>query len=283
MKIGCHISIGGGIEKAPRNAAKTGCECFQIFTRSPRGGEAGEIQRAAAEKFLSDCRKLGLSSCHVHTPYIVNLASGNAEIKNRSVSMIVEDIKRSDSIGAACAVTHIGTSAGMERKEAVERAAGSIKEILEKTRGRRTKLLIENSAGQGSTLGDTFEEIAEILDKTSPDVGVCLDTAHLFAAGYEINLPEGFERTVKNITATFCAERIGLLHCNDSKADTGSRKDRHEHIGRGKIGTKGFELFFSHKLFGHIDFIAETPPAGSAEDVKILKRLRQKTDQHFSR
>lgn len=283
MKIGCHISIGGGIEKAPRNAAKTGCECFQIFTRSPRGGEAAEIQKSAAEKFLSDCRKFGLSACHVHTPYIVNLASGNPEIRNRSVSMIVEDIKRSDSIGAACAVTHIGSSAGMERKEAIERAAGSIKEILEKTRGRRTKLLIENSAGQGSTLGDTLEEIAEIADKTSPEVGVCLDTAHLFAAGYEINSPEGFERTVKNINATFCAERIGLVHCNDSKSGAGSRKDRHEHIGLGKIGTKGFELFLSHKLFGHMDFIAETPPAKSAEDVRILKKLRQKTNPRFSR
>ncbi len=277
VKVGCHTSISGGIEKAPRRAADAGCECFQIFTRSPRGGKAGEIQSCIAEKFLSDCRRFELSNWYVHTPYIINLASQEEDVRKRSVNMIVEDLQRSDFIGAACAVTHIGTSSGMERSKSVENAVLSIKEILDKTRGLRTKLLIENSAGQGGTLGDTFEEMAEILDKTGPELGVCLDTAHLFAAGYEIRSPEGLEKTLKNINTTFSAGRIGLIHCNDSKVDLGSRKDRHEHIGLGKIGIKGLKLFLSHKGFRHIDVIAETPPLKSALDVRALKKIRQNT------
>ncbi|WP_462137775.1 deoxyribonuclease IV [Candidatus Mycalebacterium sp.] len=278
MKIGCHISISGGIEKAPQRAAEMGCECFQIFTRSPRGGEPPEITGAVAKKFADERHELGLSNCYVHTPYIINLASAKTDIRKKSVAIIVEDLRRADSVGAACAVTHIGTAAGMKREDAVAKAAKSLKEILNKTRGARVKLLIENSAGQGSTLGDTFEEIAEILDKTGdPNLGVCIDTAHLFGAGYEIRTEEGFEKTVKNINATFSVEQIGLVHCNDSKVDLGSRKDRHEHIGLGKIGTKGFTPLFSHAEFREIDFIAETPPEKSAADVKNLKEIRRKT------
>ncbi|QMU56252.1 MAG: deoxyribonuclease IV [Candidatus Mycalebacterium zealandia] len=278
MKIGCHISISGGIEKAPQRAAEMGCECFQIFTRSPRGGQPPEISDSAAKKFAADRQRLGLSNCYVHTPYIINLASAKTDIRKNSVAMIVEDLRRADLVGAACAVTHIGTAAGMERGDAVAKAAKSLREILNKTRGASVKLLIENSAGQGSTLGGAFEEIAEILDKTGePDLGVCVDTAHLFGAGYEIRTEEGFEKTVKNINATFSTEKIGLIHCNDSKVDLGSRKDRHEHIGFGKIGTKGFNPLFSCAEFRGIDFIAETPPEKSALDIKNLKEIRRKT------
>ncbi len=277
MKIGCHISIAGGIEKAPHRAAGKGCECFQIFTRSPRGGKAPEIEVATAQRFTSDCRKLGLRNYYVHTPYIINLASPEKQIREKSVNMIVEDLKRSDLIGAACAVTHIGTASGAKRHEAITKAAISLNEILERTAGLQTKLLIENSAGQGATLGKSFEEIAEILDKTSPALGVCLDTAHLFGAGYEIRTFEGFEKTVENITVAFPTERIRLIHCNDSKVGLGSRKDRHEHIGLGKIGKQGFQPLFSHEAFRHIDFIVETPPQKSARDVKNLKEIRRKT------
>jgi len=277
MKIGCHISIAGGIEKAPRRAADKECECFQIFTRSPRGGRAPEIGTEAAEKFSSDRRELGLFSFYVHTPYIINLASPKNEIRKRSVNMVVEELERSNLIGAACAVTHIGTAAGIKRHEAINRAVISLNEVMEKTDGLRTKLLIENSAGQGATLGKSFEEIAEILDKTGPGLGVCLDTAHLLGAGYEIRTFEGFERIVENIKAAFLPEKIGLIHCNDSKVEIGARKDRHEHICAGKIGKKGFHPLFSHKAFRNIDFIAETPPLKSAQDVKNLKEIRRET------
>lgn len=211
-------------------------------------------------------------------PYIINLASAKTDIRKKSVAMAVEDLRRADSVGADCAITHIGTAAGMERGDAIAKAAESLKEILNTAYGTRTKLLIENSAGQGSTLGDTFEEIAEILDKTGDRrLGVCLDTAHLFGAGYEIRTEEGFEKIVKNINFTFSVERIGLIHCNDSKAGFGTRKDRHEHIGLGKIGIKGFAPLFSRAEFRRIDFIAETPPEKSASDVKNLKEIRRKT------
>lgn len=275
MKVGCHISISGGIEKAPRRAKEAGCECFQIFTRSPRGGEARKVQGSVAKKFVSDFSELGFSNCYVHAPYIVNLASRESEIRKKSINMLVSDLEYSEYIGATCVVTHIGTSAGMERSEAVTKAARSLKEILDGTRGLEARLLIENSAGQGFTLGYTFEEIGEILDKAGPSLGVCLDTAHLFAAGYEMRSLEGFGKTIKNIDATFSIERVGLIHCNDSKFDLGSRKDRHEHIGSGKMGMISFERLFSFKGFRHVDFVAETPPPKSALDVKILKQIRQ--------
>ncbi len=278
MKIGCHISISGGIEKSPRRAAEAGCECFQIFTRSPRGGEAPKLHKSTVEKFVSDCGEVGISNFYVHTPYIINLASADTGIRKKSVNIIVEDLERSDSLGAACAVTHIGSSSGMKRKEAITKAALSLREILDRTGGLGTRLLIENSAGQGGSLCDQFEEIAEILDKANHDcLEVCLDTAHLFGAGYDIRSHEGFEETLRNINKTFSSERIRLLHCNDSKVDLGSRKDRHEHIGLGKIGKKGFKVLFSNLLrncFGHADIIVETPPPQCAMDVKALKKIR---------
>lgn len=277
MRIGCHVSISGGIEKAPRRAADSGCECFQIFTRSPRGGNPPEIEKSAAQKFRSERKRLGLANCYVHTPYIINLASANPELRKKSVAMVAGDLERAEAVGAAAVVTHIGTAAGTGREAAAEKAAASLREITTAARGIKARLLIENSAGQGATLGAAFEEIARILDKAGADTGVCLDTAHLFGAGYELRSPEGFEETVRSIKATFSPARVGLVHCNDSKVEKGSRKDRHEHIGLGTIGTEGFETVMASGVFDKVDFIVETPPSGSAADVKKLKNIRRKT------
>ena len=277
MRVGCHVSISGGIEKAPRRAADFGCECFQIFTRSPRGGTAPKIEKAAAQKFRSEHKRLGLADCYVHTPYIINLASANPELRKKSVAMVTLDIERAEEVGATAVVTHIGTAAGADRGKAIEKAGASLREINSAARGMKTRLLIENSAGQGTTLGDTFEEIARILDGAGADTGVCLDTAHLFGAGYELRSPEGFEKTVRAIRQSFSLERVGLVHCNDSKVGMGSRKDRHEHIGLGSIGTEGFEAVIASGVFEEVDFIVETPPSGSAADVKKLKDIRRKT------
>lgn len=191
--------------------------------------------------------------------------------------MVVGDLERADALGAASVVTHIGTAAGSGRDEAMEKAAASLREITAAVRGAKARLLIENSAGQGATLGHTFEEIARILDKAGANTGVCLDTAHLFGAGYELRSPEGFEETARAIKAAFSPERVGLVHCNDSKVEKGSRKDRHQHIGLGTIGTEGFETVIASGVFDKVDFIVETPPSGSAADVKALKDIRRET------
>ena len=277
MRIGCHISISGGIEKAPGRAAENGCECFQIFTRSPRGGNAPEITKPAAERFRAECKRLKLGGCHIHTPYIINLASANAEIRKKSVAMVAEDLERADALGASSVVTHIGTAAGTGRGKAVKTAAKSLREITRATSGGKAGLLIENSAGQGETLGADFEEIARLLDGAGAEIGVCLDTAHLFGAGCELRTPEGFGETVCAIKSNFLLERVRLVHCNDSKVEIGSRKDRHEHIGRGRIGTKGFETVISSGIFATVDFIVETPPSGCAADITKLKNIRRKT------
>ena len=277
MRVGCHISISGGIEKAPGRAADAGCECFQIFTRSPRGGNAPEIDGATARRFSSDRIRLGLADCYIHTPYIINLASADSMTRRKSADIVAEDLERAELIGAAGVVTHIGTSAGMEKKDAIRNACRSLKEVADRARGIKAEFMIENSAGQGKTLGAEFEEIACILDGAGTGVSVCLDTAHLFGAGYDIRSSENFEETVGSIKSTFSVERVRLIHCNDSKVELGSRKDRHEHIGLGSIGIRGFETVIGSGVFAEVDFIVETPPQNSPLDIKKLKEIKRKT------
>lgn len=274
MKFGAHVSIAGGIFKAPQRASELGCECFQMFTRSPRGGNPPKLDKETVDKFIKNCDEFKLADYFVHTPYYINFASENTDIRKSSIRIVAEELERADLLNVKYIMTHLGSSKGMDREVAIKRVAHATKEILDKTRT-KTKLLLENAAGQGDTIGEKFEEIAEILAQVNSDeVGICLDTAHLFAAGYDLRTKESLEVSLKVFDNIVGIEKVLLIHGNDSKVGLGEKKDRHEHIGKGKIGSEGFESVVNNQHLKKLDMIVETPPDKVAEDISLLKILR---------
>ena len=191
MKFGAHVSIAGGIENAPLRARELGCECFQMFTRSPRGGSLPELEKSLLESFSLNCSEVAISDYYVHTPYFINLASGKEDLRGKSVALVREELERSSALGVKYMMTHIGSSKGLQRETAVSNVVDSILRVLRGYSG-TTQLLLENTAGQGDTIGASFEELSLILKRTAHDgLGVCIDTAHMFASGYEYKNPGG--------------------------------------------------------------------------------------------
>ncbi len=275
MKFGAHVSIAGGIDKAPGRAHALGCECFQIFTRSPRGGKPPALSKDLVDSFLDSCSSYNLPDYYIHTPYYINLASEKKELRRSSVAIIREELERGSVISARYVMTHLGSSKGMDRSRAVDMVTEGIAAILEGSDGLPTELLLENTAGQGETIGDTFEELARILtDVGNPRLGVCLDTAHLLASGYDIRTEASLSGSLAAFSSVINPDRVKLLHGNDSKAGLGEKKDRHEHIGKGRIGKEGFKAVLSSPILKKLDMIVEIPPEEVAPDIEILKRMR---------
>ena len=274
MKFGAHVSIAGGINKVPERANKLGCECFQFFSRSPRGGKPPVLKDELVESFLNECNKYKISDYYIHTPYYINLCSEKKELRDSSITIIEEELQRGSLLGAKYIMTHLGSSKNTSRKKALTLIIESIQKIMDKS-DFSTKLLLENTAGQGATVGDSFEELEEIFNGIKGlDIGICIDTAHTFAAGYDIRTEEELNKTIDKISSTIGIENVKLFHGNDSKIDLGERKDRHEHIGKGKIGIDGFKNIIKHPIFKDINMIVETPPDKVGEDIRVLKNLR---------
>jgi deoxyribonuclease-4 len=274
MKFGAHVSIAGGIENAPLRARQLGCECFQMFTRSPRGGSPPELEDRLLEAFFLNCSEVSLSDYYVHTPYFINLASGKEDLREKSVDLVREELERSSSLGVKYMMTHIGSAKGLERDVAVDNVVDSVLRVFDGYGG-TTELLLENTAGQGYTIGASFEEISLILKRVAyDDLGVCIDTAHMFASGYDIRTCEGVEELVERIGAAFAPGTVKLVHANDSKAEFNSNKDRHEHIGEGEIGIDCFGAMVKNPFFEDLDMIVEMPPPEVSRDIELLKELR---------
>lgn len=278
MRIGCHVSIAGGIWNAPKNAADLGCEVFQMFTRSPQGGPAPKIDKETIKKFKEEMEKWNQADCYIHAPYYINFASANPKTREASVRVIREELERGSLIGAKYLMTHLGSSKDMPRDEALKVTASGIRVVMRDYKG-LTEFLLEISAGSGNIMGDTFDELRQILEYIKTDsvmiyhnVGICLDSAHMFASGYDIKTKAGFKTTLNVIKNTVGLEKIKLIHANDSKVGLGERKDRHDHIGDGKIGIEGFRNLIS--IFSEADFICETKPDKVKKDITKLKLLR---------
>jgi deoxyribonuclease-4 len=271
-RIGCHVSIAGGIINAPGRAKELGCEVFQVFSRSPQGGPAPVITPEIATEFKAQMKAQEQGDCYIHTPYYINFASEKESLRKNSVRIVREELERGTLIGAKYVMTHLGSSKDGDRGHAIGLVAQSVKEILKGYKG-TTELLLEISAGSGALMGCTFEELAEIREKAGHEVGICLDTAHMFAMGYDIRTPEAMAETLKIIEKTVGKKSVKLVHTNDSKIGLGERKDRHDHIGDGKIGHVGFVHLLS--TF-NLDFILETEHDKVKEDIKKLKDIRQK-------
>lgn len=273
MNIGAHVSIAGGIVRAPRNAAGIGCECFQIFTRSPRGGPAREITPQTADEFRTECERFGQRAWYIHTPYYVNLASADSRIAGSSVRVVREELERGCAIGARAVMTHVGSAGDEGRGDALDRAARNLRRILDGYIG-KTRLLLENAAGSGSIVGSTLDELSLLNRAVGNRCGVCLDTQHLFASGYDIRTKKACRETFDRVDQRVGLERLVVIHANDSKVPFNSRRDRHEHIGDGAIGRSGFKWLLSERRLLNTDVVAETKHDRVAEDIRALKSLR---------
>lgn len=280
MKIGAHISGAGGVENAPQNAYKIGCEVFQFFSRSPRGGKAPMLKSVQVKEFKSNMKKFKQIECYLHAPYYINLASSNNRIYYGSTSVLRQELERGSKLGVKYLMFHPGSAKDLGQKPAIQKVAQGIKEILKNYTG-KTQLLIEMSAGSGQVIGDTFEEIASILKllpaKARQQVGICYDTAHAFESGYDIRTAQALKKTLQEFDKKIGLAKLKLIHVNDSKTDLGSHVDRHEHLGQGKIGLEGFKAILKEPKLKNINLILETPTTeGILKDIKLLKDLRSK-------
>ncbi len=277
MRIGSHVSIAGGIWKAPANAAKVGAEVFQIFSRSPHGGPVKPITEEIVEQFQSEMKKYKLDTFFIHTPYFINFASLQNNIRYGSISVVRQELDRGSLIGCKAVMTHLGSFGEQTDKEGLEVVAKSISKILEGYEG-TTQLLLEISAGAGRIVGDTFEEIATILENklvAKYNIGVCFDTCHAFASGYDLRTNKDVESTLNQFDKVIGVDKLVMVHANDSMAELGKHLDRHAHIGDGHIGKEGFKALVNHKVFGALDWILETPKDNPKDDPRNIAFLRK--------
>lgn len=281
MYFGAHVSIAGGIVNAPLNAAALGCEVFQMFSRSPQGGTVPPITPEIAELFQKNMRLCGQRECYIHAPYFINFASANNRIYHGSINVVRQELERGSLIGARYVMAHLGSYKDLGAKIGLPKVVAGLDEVLKGYHG-TTELLIEISAGAGAVIGDSFEEIAKILNhpKLSAQggkysIGVCFDTAHAFASGYDLRTSEAVAKTFKQFDQAIGLKRLKLFHCNDSKADFNEHKDRHEHIGKGHIGEAGFRALLAHPAVKNLNFIVETEHDSVKEDLKFLKNIRK--------
>ncbi len=273
MLIGAHVSIAGGIHKAPERAQDFGCEIFQMFTRSPQGGPAPQLTPELVHSFLSECQRCNQQEWVVHTPYYINLAHPKEGIRKNSIRIIREELERASLIQARYIMTHLGSSREVGENQGLLYCIEGIQKILDGYHG-SAQFLIEIAAGAGCVMGGTFENIAQIIEKIEYDVGVCFDTQHGFAAGYDLRTPEAVNKTFDEFDRIIGLSKLKISHCNDSKIELGGQKDRHEHIGRGYIGELGFSSWINDKRLKNINLYCETEYDFVKEDIQLLKQLR---------
>ncbi len=282
-RIGIHTSTAGGPANAAERAYRLGCNTLQIFSSSPRQWKPYELACSQCEEMASLRRKYGLKPLVIHANYLVNVAGGNAEFHAKSIMAFRGEVERALALGAEFLVLHPGSFRGGSREDGLQRAALAIEQSADglDLAGGNLRILIENTAGSEFSLGGNFEQVAELLYLLSKFVpaGACIDTCHTHVAGYDIVSEAGFADTLDQLERTVGLKNVYVWHCNDAKAERGSKVDRHQHIGKGSIGLKPFRRLLNDPRMVHAAFIAETPidePLDDLTNVNALKRLVRK-------
>lgn len=277
LKLGVHVSAAGKIYESVERAKKIGCNTMQIFARNPRQWRRKSLISEDIEIFKNKKRELGISPVVVHAPYLLNLASQREGFHKITIREFTKDLIEADKLGVDYLVTHMGSYKKGSEASGLLKIIEALNLILADTEGVKTKVLIENTAGSGSWLGYKFSHFKFIFDKIklSGRLGVCLDTAHAWAAGYEINKEKGFQKLISEIEGEVGMDKLKVVHLNDTQVKLGSRLDRHFHIGRGSIGEEGFRLILNHPQLKSLAFILETPKESSDDDSKNLKTVRR--------
>lgn len=279
MRLGKHVSIAGGLHKAVTRAVNIGCNAVQIFVKNPRGWKGKELTEKACEKFKKFRTEAELDPVVVHSTYLINIASPKEDLWKKSVQGLKDDYRRSVRIGADYLVFHPGSHTGSGVEAGIKKIASGIDRVLNEIEG-KTKLLLENVDGSGTKIGAKFPELEYIISLTENQdrLGICVDTCHSYAFGYNLASESGLNKLLEEIEVELGLEKLKVIHINDSVYELNSKKDEHAHIGEGEIGRKGFTEIINHPDLAEIPLILETPWFDDRDDdpdVDIIKELRQ--------
>jgi len=275
IRVGCHVSIAGSLSDAVGRAEKRGCDCFQIFSRNPRGWRFKDLTDVDIAGFREQLAASGLGPVVDHMPYLPNLASPKGEVYEKSVVTLTAELGRCDALGIPYLVMHLGSHLGAGIEEGRKRLIDGILQAFDAAAG-EVRLLLENTAGTKNGLGGAFEEIALILDALPEErTAVCFDTCHAFAAGYDLRDAGAVGESLDRFDGAIGLERLHVVHCNDCKGALGSHLDRHEHLGLGAIGEEGFRAFLAVPAIRRLPLICETPVDERRDDAGNIRRLRE--------
>lgn len=275
MKLGLHLSIRESVAKVVERAVEKGCNTFQMFSRNPRGWHPKKLEPSEIESFKRKLKESEIWPVFIHTPYLLNLASPKRDVYYRSLKGLREELRRAGELGVPYVVTHLGSHLGYGKKGGFQRIVDAINNSFAAVEN-RVVLLLENTAGTRNSTGSSFEDINHIVSGIYDveRVGVCFDTCHAFAAGYDLVSKGAVEHTLSRFENTLGLERLKLVHLNDSKSGFGSKLDRHEHIGMGRIGERGFRNILKSEL-GSLPLILETPIDDRRSDLENLDKVRE--------
>lgn len=277
MKLGAHISIAGGFDKVAARGQAATCEAIQVFVKNNNQWAGRELTDAECEAFRADLEPHGLGGVVAHNTYLVNLCAINPETLEKSIALTIDELTRCEKLGIEWLVLHPGSHMGEGEEAGLAKIAESLAHCFRETKRLKTGIALETTAGQGTNLGWRFEQLATILKKLrrKTRVGVCLDTCHVFAAGYDIRQAKDWKKTAKAFDEIIGLDQLKALHLNDSKTELGSRKDRHAHIGKGHIGLEGFRAIVNDKRLKDLPGLIETPKDNDPQDdIDNLDRLR---------
>jgi deoxyribonuclease-4 len=275
MRLGLHLSISGSIDRVVDRAVERECNTLQMFSRNPRAWQSKRITLREIESFKTKLGKGDVWPVFIHTPYLLNLASPKQIVYRKSVNVLEDELQRASELGIPYVVTHLGSHLGHGKREGLRRIADAINEAFSTVKNDVT-LLLENTAGSRNSTGSSFEDIEHIASgaEDRSRVGVCFDTCHAFAAGYDLVSKGAVEHTLRRLDETIGLDQLKLVHLNDSKGGLASGIDRHEHIGMGKIGEKGFTNILKSR-FGQLPLILETPIDHRRSDIENLRKVRE--------
>ena len=277
MLLGVHVSIAGSIDKAVDNAMELKCTAFQIFTRNPRGWAARSLVMEEVEKFKAKLAssKIDRNAVCAHMPYLPNLSSSDKELYKKSLDTFVNEVKRCSVLGIPQLVIHLGSHLGAGPEIGMKNLVNACNIAAEADDD--VMILLENTAGQKNSIGSKFEELKKILEQLEPKkrFGVCFDTCHAFAAGYDLRSKDKVQNVIAEFDKYVGMKNLRVVHLNDSMFELSCGKDRHEHIGLGHIGEKGFKALLTQKEFRKLPFILETPFDEPGADVKNLQKVKE--------
>ncbi len=277
LLLGAHMSVSGGIHKAFERGSSIGCTTMQLFTKNNNQWEGKPLGNEDIQNYKTVEAKSSIAPVLAHAAYLINLCAVTETLLLKSRSALEDELHRSEKLGLLGLIVHPGSHRGAGEEAGIERIADSINSVHQRTGGFRTLTILETTAGQGTALGYRFEQLRDIIDlvKDQSRMAVCIDTCHLFASGYPVDTEEGWEQTMRDLEASVGLRRVVAVHVNDSKRERGSRVDRHEQIGQGKIGETGFRMLMNDRRLAHLPKILETEKSEDMhEDVENMARLR---------
>lgn len=278
--LGVHCSIAGGLENAFAKGVEVGCDCLQIFVKNQRQWHSRPLNGAQVAAYKAAQRQTGITPVVVHASYLLNLASPDRTTRGKSINAMVDELGRCEALGVSALIFHPGSHLSATLEAGIKRIIRSLDEVHRRCAGTKTMILLEITAGQGTCIGHRFEHLDAIMSQVdAPErLGACLDTCHLFAAGYDFRTPGDYQTTMDELDRVMGLSKVRCIHLNDSKRELGSRIDRHEHIGKGKIGKQGFAHFVNDPRWTGVPMIIETPKGkdgrGTDLDKVNLRRLR---------